>query len=131
MEEDGYNQVMKIAMEALMQGERMIYNEQTGDVSNGYRPRKTFGRGKILEFRVPRTRQGNFYPLILGMLKDEEEECRKIAFSLYGAGLTCEQVSDVIEEPYGKQYSSSQLSRMFDYAREVVQQWLNRPLEKY
>jgi transposase-like protein len=61
MEEDGYNQVMKIAIEAMMQGERMIYNEQTEDVSNGYRARKTFGRGKILELRVPRSRQGNFY----------------------------------------------------------------------
>jgi Transposase and inactivated derivatives len=131
VEEDGYNQVLKLAMEALMQGERMIYNEQQSDVSNGYRPRKTFGRGKILELRVPRTRQGNFYPLLLGLLKDEEEECRKIAFSLYGAGLTCEQVGEVFEELYGKHYSSSQVSRMFDYAREEVQQWLSRPLEGY
>jgi len=129
--EDGYNRLMKLAIEALMQGERMIYNEQTGDVINGYRPRKTFGRGKILELRVPRTRQGNFYPLLLGLLKDEEEECRKIAFSLYGAGLTCDQVGELFEELYGKQYSSSQISRMFDYAREEVQQWLSRPLEGY
>jgi hypothetical protein len=28
--EDGYNRLMKLAIEALMQGERMIYNEQTG-----------------------------------------------------------------------------------------------------
>jgi transposase-like protein len=131
VKEDGYNQVLKLAMEALMQGERMIYNEKEGDVSNGYRPRKTFGRGKILELRVPRTRQGNFYPLLLGLLKDQEEECRKIAFSLYGAGLTCEQVGEVFEELYGKHYSSSQVSRMFDYAREEVKQWLSRPLEEY
>jgi len=59
VEEDGYNQALKLAMEALMQGERMLYNEQAADVSNGYRPAKRFGRGKILEL-CGTTRTGKY-----------------------------------------------------------------------
>ena len=69
--------------------------------------------------------------MILGLLRDQEEEARPIAFKLYGAGLTTEQVGDLFGEIYGKSYSSSQVSRMFDYAREDVAAWLTRRLDSY
>ncbi|MDD4685602.1 MAG: IS256 family transposase, partial [Bacteroidales bacterium] len=129
--EDGLEQILKMSLESLMKSERTIHNEFNLDSSNGFRPRKTFGRGKILELRVPRTRSGSFYPLILALLKDQEEECKKIAFKLYSAGLTTEQVGDLFGEIYGKSYSTSQVSRLFDYARDEVQEWIERPLESY
>ena len=129
--EDGLEQILKMSLESLMKSERTIHNESNLDSSNGFRPRRTFGRGKILELRVPRTRSGSFYPLILALLKDQEEECKKIAFKLYSAGLTTEQVGDLFGEIYGKSYSTSQVSRLFDYARDEVQEWIERPLESY
>jgi putative transposase len=129
--EDGYHQVLKLSLEALMQAERKEYNCKTEDKSNGFRTRKTFGRGKILELQVPRTRNGQFYPLLLTLLKDQEKESRQIAFSLYGAGLTTSQVGDVFQEIYGKHYSKSSVSNMFEYARQEVKQYLARPLESY
>lgn len=129
--EGGIQEVLKLSLESIMRAEREIYKETYGDMSNGYRMRRTFGQGRILELRVPRTRQGQFYPLLLGMIKDQEEECRKMAFSLYGAGLTTAQVGEIFGELYGKNYSTSQISRMFEYAREEVSRWLKRPLEPY
>ena len=128
---DGLDLLLKHALEAMMRGEREEYKALTQDMSNGYRPRRTYGRGKMLELRVPRTRNGSFYPLILGLLRDQEEEARKIAFTLYGAGMTTEQVGEVFGNLYGKEYSTSQVSRMFDYARKDVAEWLKRPLESY
>ena len=129
--EDGYQEILKLSLEAIMRAEREEHNKTRGDMSNGYRYRKAFGQGKILELQVPRSRRGHFYPLILGLLRDQEEECRKMAFSLYGAGLTTEQVGKIFGELYGKEYSTSQISRMFEYARSDVQAWLQRPLEPY
>ena len=129
--EDGLEQILKMSLESLMKSERTIHNESNFDSSNGFRPRRTFGRGKILELRVPRTRSGSFYPLILALLKDQEEECKKIAFKLYSAGLTTEQVGDLFGDIYGKSYSTSQVSRLFDYARDEVQEWIARPLDSY
>lgn len=57
--------------------------------------------------------------------------CRKIAFELFGAGLTTAQVGDLFEKLYGRHYSKSSVSRMFDYAREEVLGWLLRPLDEY
>jgi len=128
---DGLDLLLKHALEAMMRGEREEYKALAQDMSNGYRPRRTYGRGKMLELRVPRTRNGSFYPLILGLLRDQEEEARKIAFTLYGAGMTTEQVGEVFGNLYGKEYSTSQVSRMFDYARKDVAEWLKRPLESY
>ncbi len=128
---DGFGELIKVGLELLMKSERQIHNEEYSDTSNGFRSRKAFGHGKILELRVPRTRQGNFYPVILTLLRNQEEESKRLAFSLYSAGLTTEQVGDFFGQLYGKAYSTSQVSRMFDYAREEVQEWLERPLYEY
>ena len=131
IKENGLQELQKLSLEAMMRAEREEHNASNGDMSNGYRPRRTFGRGKILELRVPRSRNGQFYPILLSLLRDQEEECRKLAFNLYGAGLTTEQVGQIFGDIYGKEYSTSQISRMFDYARNDVQTWLQRPLEPY
>lgn len=130
-QEDGLNTIMKLTLEALMRAERSEHNKSSEDYSNGYRSRKAFGNKRMLELRVPRTRSGSFYPVILGLLKNQEQEARAICFSLYKNGLTTEQVGEVFEEIYGKHYSSSQVSRLFDSARREVSNWLKRPLEKY
>ena len=130
-EKEGFNKVMQIAMEALMRAEREEFNKSHTDVSNGYRPRRFFGKGKELVLSVPRSRHHKFYPILLSVLKDEDREAKELAFYLYGAGLTTEQVGELFDKVYGKHYSTSQISRMFDFAREEVQQWLSRPLEAY
>ncbi len=114
-----------------MRAEREVHNHTYNDVSNGYRFRKTFGRGKLLELQVPRSRYGAFYPVILALLKDQEEEIRQLAFHLYGAGLTTAQVGEIFESFYGKHYSTTQISRLFDYSRKEVQAWLERGLDSY
>jgi len=129
--EEGVQQILKMSFEAIMKAEREEHNFSQGDMSNGFRIRKTYGHKKLLELRVPRSRNGNFYPLLLGLIRDQEEESRTLAFNLYGAGLTTEQVGKIFGDVYGRSYSTSQVSRMFNYAREEVGLWLQRPLEPY
>ncbi len=118
-EKDGYNKVLEYSLEALMQAEREIHNETAGDVSNGYRWRRVFGNQKQLKLEVPRSRHHHFYPLLLAVLNDQETEAKEIAFSLYGSGLTTEQVGNIFDKIYGKKYSTSQVSRLFDFARKA------------
>lgn len=129
--EEGLNAVLKLTLETLMKMERSEYKKENADYSNGYRSRKAFGDKKMLELRVPRTRSGGFYPVILGLLKNQQEEARTLAFNLYKSGLTTDQVGDIFDQLYGKHYSTSQVSRMFDGAREEIKTWLERSLEDY
>ena len=76
--------------------------------------------------KVPRARDGSFYPVLLNVLRNEDEERRKLIFSLYRRGLTTEQVSDVYEEIYGKNYSKQQISYLMKDSGEEVSVWLTR-----
>src|SRR5699024_6113851 len=64
--EDGLNTILKTTLEALIKIERSEHQKKTLDYGNGYRYRKVFGHGKMIELKVPRTREG-FYPVILGL----------------------------------------------------------------
>ncbi len=73
----------------------------------------------------------DFIPVLLNVLRDEDEEHRKLIFSLYKKGLTTEQVSDVYQEIYGKDYSKQQISYLMKDSREEVSVWLNRRLDTH
>ena len=128
---DGFNSIMKISLEVLMKSERLLYQSENKDYSNGYRTRKMQGYGKEIVLSVPRTRSGEFYPVLLGILRDEEQERQKLIFSLYRKGLTTEQIGDVYDEVYGKYYSKSQISYLMKDSRAEIDVWLKRGLDSH
>lgn len=129
---NGLHDLMEIMLESMMVAERGEFlAENPGNKGNGYRPGHSYGQGKKLEFRIPRDRYGNFHPQILAILRDQEEECDRLAGVLYTKGLTQEQVSDVFDQIYGEHYSKSSISRMVECVRTQVNEWLERGLEEY
>lgn len=128
IEPNGVCRLMELIIDVAMEGERELYKEESGDVSNGYRPRRIFSSGNMLELRVPRTRQRGFMPFILGVLKSQEEEMGELAAYLYSRGNTMEDISGVFERLYGKRYSTSQISRLSLSTREAVEEWRSRSL---
>ena len=111
--ENGLHDLMEIMLESMMIAERGEYlSNHPGNKGNGYRPGSTYGQGRRLEFRIPRDRYGNFHPQILAILRDQEEECDRLAGVLYTKGLTQEQVGDVLDQIYGQHYSKSSISRI-------------------
>ena len=130
-EKDGFNRIMKLSLEVLMKSERKSHQQETGDYANGYRSRKINGFGKEIALSVPRTRAGDFYPVLLGILRDEDAERNKLIFSLYKKGLTTEQIGGVYEEVYGKHYSKSQISFLMNDSREELDLWVKRSLDSH
>ena len=51
-----------------------------------------------------------------------------MAYELYSAGLTTEQVGGLFEKIYGRHYSKQAISHMVSYAKSNIEAWLNRPL---
>jgi len=104
--ENGLHDLMEIMLESMMVAERGEFlSDSQGNKGNGYRIGHTYGNGRKLEFRIPRDRYGNFHPQILAILRNQEEECDRLAGVLYTKGLTQEQVGDVFDEIYGQHYS--------------------------
>jgi transposase-like protein len=130
--ENGTNLLMQMTLNAFMKSECHLHQRENPDTyANGYRERKARGFGKEMVLKVPRTRDGGFYPVLLNVLRDEDEEHRKLIFSLYKKGLTTEQVSDIYQEIYGKDYSKQQISYLMKDSREEVSVWLNRRLDTH
>lgn len=130
--ENGTNLLMQMTLETFMKSERGLHQlENPKDYANGFRTRTTNGFGKEMVLKVPRTRSGTFYPALLGVLRNEDEEHRKLIFSLYRKGLTTEQVSDVYEELYGKDYSKQQISYLMKESKKEIELWLKRELEEH
>jgi len=129
---NGLNEVLEMTLNALMKAERREHLEsEEDDKGNGYRPGKVYGNGKLLELRIPRDRNGNFYPKVLAMLRAQQAETDRMVSALYGKGLTQTQIGEVFDELYGRHYSSSSISRMIEWMRQEVGEWLARPLEAY
>jgi len=81
--ENGLHDLMEIMLESMMLAERREFLDQSkGNKGNGYRQGRSFGHGRVLEFRIPRDRYGNFHPKILALLRDQELECERLAGSL-------------------------------------------------
>lgn len=130
--ENGINLLLQMTLNTFMKSERHLHQQENlDDYANGYRTRKATGFGKEMVLKVPRTRNGTFYPVLLNVIRNEDEERRKLIFSLYRRGLTTEQVSDVYEEIYGKDYSKQQISYLMRDSREEVSIWLKRKLDSH
>ena len=124
--ENGIQDLLEIMLESIMLAVRREFlSASPGNKGNGYRPGRTYGQGRTLTFRIPRDRYGNFHPAILAVLRSQEDECERLAGTLYSRGLTQEQVGEVFEDIYGEHYSKASISRMLDYLREDVSQWLS------
>ena len=88
--ENGLQDLMEMMLERLMLLERKEYLNKEGlrgNKCNGFRPGRTYGYGRTLNFRIPRDRYGNFHPCILAILREQEDECERLAGSLYSKGL--------------------------------------------
>ena len=130
--ERGLQELMELMIESMMKAERRDFLDVSpGNKGNGYRQGKSYGQGRVLEFKIPRDRFGNFHPTILALLRDQEVECEQLASSLYCKGLTQSQVGEVFGEVYGQHYSKASISRMIEYLRADVASWLGRSLEAY
>ena len=84
-----------------------------------------------IELSVPRTRYGNFYPILLSIIKDQQGEMEQLSFLLSTQGLTMEQIGEVFEQLYAHHYSKESISRLAQRAHQEVLDWLERPLDPH
>lgn len=130
--ENGLNEILEMVLNSLMYSEREAYLEsQEGDnKGNGYRFGKAFGRGKQLELKIPRDRLGQFYPVLLTLLRDQDSQIYDLSFALYSKGLTTRDIGEVLEVIYGRNYSKSTISNINVSFYEQMEDWRKRDLDK-
>lgn len=131
--ESGLNSVMTLILNGLMKLERevLLSNSEAANKGNGYRYAKVLGHGKSLQLSIPRDRLGLFKPVLLTLLRQEEDRVKELCFELYGKGLTTRDIGDVMDKFYGNHYSKSTISDINVGFYSLMESWRSRPLEAF
>lgn len=129
-EENGLSSVLEMTLNGLMHSERSIYLENSSNnKGNGYRKAFAVGMGKQIELNIPRDRLGMFQPMVLALIRDQNQQLEDLSFELYGNGLTTSQIGNVMNKIYGKHYSKSAISNITTTFSDQMNQWRVRPLD--
>ena len=126
--------MVKDLLETVMSEERAMYLEEHPTKANGYYTRDLLTLvGPAEDSRVPRLREGDFYPKVLPYRRRTFLELsERASLLLYAAGITTRAISRVLEGIYGAFYSPQSIFRLMQVVEEEVRAWRERPLgEEY
>lgn len=101
----------------------------SGNSRNGRSRKKLTGDFGEIELEVPRDREGEFEPKIVGKHQRRFDGFDDKILSMYARGMTTREIQGHLKEIYGVEISPSLISEVTDAVWEEVQAWQSRPLE--
>ena len=102
--------------------------ERTGQ-RNGYRERPWDTRVGTIELRVPKVREGNYYPSLLDPRKRAERALVAVVQEAYVQGVPTRRVDDLVQALGMNGISKSQVSRLCQELDAEVERFRTRKLE--
>ncbi len=107
-------------------GERGVPRENS---RNGYRERAWETRAGALDLRIPKLRQGSYFPAFLEPRRTAEKALVAVIQEAYIQGISTRSVDDLVKAMGMTGISKSQVSRLCADIDERVNAFLNRPIE--
>jgi transposase-like protein len=96
---------------------------------NGYRPRQWETRVGQIPLRIPKLRQGSYFPSLLEPRKRSEKALLAVVQEAYVKGVSTRKVDDLVRALGLKGISKSKVSRICQGLDELVTAFRQRPLE--
>ena len=96
---------------------------------NGYRDRDWATRAGMVALRIPKLRQGSYFPGFLHPRRTAEKALTAVIQEAYIQGISTRAVDNLVRALGLSGVSKSQVSRLCAEIDERVQAFLNRPLE--
>ncbi len=131
-------QMLKRGMERALQGElthHLGYEKYaaagrgSGNSRNGTSAKTLKGELGEVVVEVPRDRNGEFEPQLIGKHQTRLAGLDAKIVALYARGLTTRDIQAHLQEIYGVEVSAALVSEVTDAVMEDVKTWQNRPLE--
>ena len=96
---------------------------------NGYRSRNWDTRVGTMELRIPKLRDGSYFPSLLEPRRRSEKALLAVIQQAYVEGVSTRRVDDLVKALGCEGISKSQVSRICRGLDEVVEKFLSRPLD--
>lgn len=136
---DMFRDVLQEIMEAELETElgyekqeRRSDDVKTGvskNYRNGYSKKKVKTQLGEVEITIPRDRNGEYEPQIIGKYSRNVDGMEEKILSLYAAGLSIRDISEQIKSLYDVEISPELVSKISEKIMPQVTEWQNRPLE--
>jgi len=131
---DVIEQVMEVEMDDELGRERcQRSDEPEGEAKNyrnGYSKKTVKTQLGEVEIKVPRDRQGNYEPKIIGKYDRNAEGMEEKILALYACGMSQRDIAEQIKELYDVEISPELVTKISEKITPEVTAWQNRPLEK-
>lgn len=105
-------------------------NKETENRRNGYSKKNLTSTMGDLPIDVPRDRDGEFEPQIIGKYKKDISSIEDQVLSMYAKGMTTRDITEHLQSVYGVDASATMVSKMTDKILPIAKEWQNRPLSR-
>jgi len=109
--------------------EKHEQSKSKGNYRNGTTSKKLLTDQGELEVEIPRDRNSNFEPKLIGKYQRRLAGFDEKILSLYARGMTVREIQGHIEEIYQTEVSPDLISTVTDEVMSEVESWQTRPLD--
>ena len=102
----------------------------TGNSRNGYNKKTIQTQMGKSEIKVPRDRNGEFEPKLIGKYQNKTDNLETKIIAMYAKGMSTRDIEDHLRDIYGIDASPALISRITDKVLPAVQEWQSRPLDQ-
>lgn len=121
--------LMEAEVSAQIGAERYERNENRTTYRNGYRERPWDTRVGTLKLKIPKLRQGSYFPSLLEPRRRAEKALLAVVQEAYVHGVSTRKVDELVEALGMRGISKSEVSRICKELDEVVLSFKERPLD--
>jgi transposase-like protein len=107
-----------------------VENNVSKNYRNGYSSKKVKTQLGEVKINVPRDRNGQYEPQIIGKYSRNADGMEEKILSLYAAGMSIKDVSEQIKILYDVDISPELVSKISEKIMPQLTEWQNRPLEE-
>ena len=104
-------------------------NNKSKNYRNGYSKKTVKTQLGEIDVRVPRDRNGEFEPKIIGKYNRNADGMEEKILSLYACGMSQRDIAEQIKNLYDVEISPELVSKISEKIMPEVTAWQNRPLE--
>lgn len=105
-------------------------NKETKNSRNGYSSKKVKSEYGEFDLNIPRDRQGEYDPIVVGKYQKDVTGLSKQVLKLYAKGMSYRDIYNHMKKLYGVEINKDKITKITNKIIPKLKEWQRRPLEE-